>query len=112
MFKYLFIFVYFSDLPIVSTGQPVYYPERGMDTILACSAKNATAVFWQRLYASQRRVSINSGPAYPKYSGGTISNPSLTVHQVTNYDDGEYLCIGQNSFATKSASTKIISGSK
>jgi hypothetical protein len=43
----------------VSTGQPEYYPERGTDTILACSAKNATSVYWQRFYPSQRRVSIN-----------------------------------------------------
>ena len=105
------IFVYFVDIPIVSTDQPVYYSEIGTDTILACSAKNATFVYWQRLYSSQR-VDINSGAADAKYSGGTISNPSLTVHQITKYDDGNYLCIGENSFGFKSASTKIISGSK
>jgi hypothetical protein len=111
LFNFLFIIEYFVDLPIVSTGQPEYYPERGTDTILACSAKNATSVYWQRLYPSQTRVSINPA-VYAKYSGGTISNPSLTVHTVKYYDDGEYLCIGKNSFGTKSASTKIISGSK
>jgi hypothetical protein len=83
----------FVDNPIVSTGQPEYYPERGTDTILACSAKNATFLYWQRFYPSQSRESINPA-GYAKYSGGTMYNPSLTVHTVTYYDDGGYLCIG------------------
>ena len=105
---FLFIFVYFVDLPIVSTSRTEYYPERGRDTTLACSVQNATSVYWQRLYPSQAIYPLTNR----KYSGVTISNPSLTVHQVTSNDDGEYLCTGKNNFGIESASTKIISGSK
>ena len=56
-----------------------------------------TVVFWQRIVNGQpTSINFNSN----KYSGSTVSNPSLTIFSTVSEDIGVYRCLATNVVGT------------
>lgn len=54
-----------------------------------------TRVFWQFTRNSQT-TQIDVSTSQGKYTGSTVSDPSLTVHNAAFTDEGSYQCFAEN----------------
>ena len=43
-----------------------------------------------------------------KFSGGTLSDPSLTINNIVKSDEGIYACIAKNCFGTTSSEDSVL----
>jgi len=43
-----------------------------------------------------------------KFSGGTLSDPSLTINNIAKSDEGIYACIANNCFGTTSSEDSVL----
>lgn len=76
----------------------------GNSTTITCRVTgNYTAVFWEHQYNGP--ISKINTTGSTKYSGGTISTPSLTIHNFSVSDIGSYRCSGKNSVGTAHSPT-------
>lgn len=103
-----------TDIPIVQVLQSQYSVNIGSSRTLECTVTanpTHTNVYWQRNVAGQlTQITIDN----VKYSGSTVGNPSLTVNNAENNDEGFYICFATNSVGTgQSANTYLdVIGSK
>ncbi|XP_061169583.1 hemicentin-1-like [Saccostrea echinata] len=95
-----------GTLPTVQVGSSAYTGIGGGSVTLVCSIissnPTATAVIWEK--------DINGNPTNVqnfmggRISGGTVSQPSLTISSLTGSDTGTYYCSARNSVGTGSRS--------
>lgn len=97
-------------LPTVQVGSSVYSGITGGTVTLVCSIissnPSATSVIWEK--------DINGFPTNvsslmaSRISGGTVSQPSLTISSLTAGDTGTYYCSAANSVGTGSRSSTTL----
>ena len=67
-----------------------------------------TVVFWRRVINGQL-TNIDLGTNNNnKYSGSTVSTPSLTITNAQNSDEGNYVCYATNLAGTGSSSQTFL----
>ena len=103
-------------LPTVTIPVTAYTVTTGQSITLACTVTSATqvgSVFWQINFGGQI-TTINSNTNTNKYSGSTVTTPSLTILNADNSDAGVYTCFATNSAGTgqSGTTTLTVTGSK
>lgn len=64
---------------------------------------SASSVFWRKIPSDgdvSKAKDINVASSNGKYSGSTISNPSLTINNADNSDKAKYMCMATNNVGT------------
>ena len=94
--KHFFIL---SDLPIVTVTPDQQSIIVGKPVTLGCSVQANpmhTTVVWRKVVNGV----ATDLPASSRYSGSTVSNPSLSITSVQSGDIGNYVCYATNSVVT------------
>ena len=103
MISYLFL----PDVPQVTVTRDAYSVDVGGSVTLQCSVTADPVhnnVYWRKVDGgTETSITIDNS----KYTGSTISNPSLTINTVTFNDTGTYYCYASNSVGT-GVSTQVI----
>ena len=60
-----------------------------------------TDITWIKTTAADYEI-VNVVSVDGKFSGGTLSDPSLTINKIAKSDEGTYVCIAENRFGTSS----------
>ncbi|XP_052080325.1 hemicentin-1-like isoform X2 [Mytilus californianus] len=98
----------FGDIPIVTIKHDVYNRTYGYNVTLECmidSYPNHTNVYWQHIY---NETVLNITSDSPGVYGSTVTNPSLTILQVSSEESGQYICFAVNIVGTgKSVPTTL-----
>lgn len=105
--------MYFAEVPIVHIVKSSYFVNRGEDITLQCTVSSNGAlqqVFWTKDINGDITV-LEIGI---RYHGSSVINPSLTVSNVANADEGIYSCFASNSIGIGSSQPTIlnVTGSK
>ena len=105
----------FVDVPSVTVGQG-YTCIIGNTITMTCtifSTPSATSVQWNR-NTNTVPVAINVASNPTKYSGATVSTPSLTISNCLESDEGYYTCQATNAVGTDVSSLTFLNvqGSK
>ncbi|CAG2256290.1 HMCN [Mytilus edulis] len=90
-----------GTLPIVTVAQTNYPVNYGQSIQLVCTVSatpSHTQVYWTRVQNTQAVTITTSNTA--KYSGSTVSNPSLTINVVDQNDETFYVCYATNAVGT------------
>ncbi|XP_060079143.1 hemicentin-1-like [Ylistrum balloti] len=97
-----------GSLPVVTVAQPNYSVIIGNAVTLVCTinaSPAASTVSWRRLVGGvSTGISIGSS----KYSGSVIGNPSLTINDAQNSDEGFYICQATNVVGTGESSNTYL----
>lgn len=103
------------DVPSVTVGQG-YTVTLGNSITLQCTVfatPSATSVQWNKV-TNNVPVAINVGSNPSKYSGASISTPSLTITNSAESDEGYYTCQATNAAGTGTSTQTFLNvqGSK
>ena len=82
----------------------------GQSHTITCSVSSSsviTDVTWIKTTAVSYEI-INVDDVDRKFSGGTLSNPSLTINNIVKSDEGTYLCRATNCFGTTSSEDSVL----
>ncbi|XP_071159627.1 hemicentin-1-like isoform X20 [Mytilus edulis] len=86
-----------GNTPVVTVLSNQYSVNIGASRTLECTVTASPThnnVYWQRnINGVSTTITINNN----KYSGSTVSNPSLTINNADNNDEGFYICFATNS---------------
>ena len=99
-----FCFKIFSDKPIVKIGQSSYSVNYGNQVTLTCTVTAQplhTIVYWRKIQGGQQ-TTIDM--TLSKYSGSTVTSPSLTITNADMTDETFYICYAQNVVGTGQSS--------
>lgn len=102
------IFVLFIDVPRVTVAQDSYAVTTGTTVTLQCSVfaiPQATSIIWDRVVNGVRDSMDTTSN---RYSGATVNNPSLTIHNTEGDDSGIYRCYAKNAVGTTSSPGVIL----
>lgn len=81
--------------------QSVYSVDYGSSVTIPCRVSadpGATSISWQRTSGSvTKNLDI---PNIPRYGGGTVASPSLTITNAQLGDEGDYRCSATNSIGS------------
>lgn len=65
-----------------------------------------TTVYWRRVInGALTDITVTNNN---KYSGSTVSSPSLTIFNADNSDEGNYICYADNSVGTGQSSQTFL----
>ena len=96
------------DIPVVNVLSNQYSVNIGSSVTLECTvvaSPTHTTVYWERnVNGVSTRITTGTG----KYTGSTVSNPSLTVNNADNSDEGFYICFATNSVGTGQSSNTYL----
>jgi hypothetical protein len=70
------------------------------------SISDITDISWIKTSATGDKIAIVVGED-GKFSGGTLSDPSLTINGIAKSDEGTYACIAKYCFGTTSYVLKL-----
>lgn len=109
------LFCFQTATPIVQIAQNSYSVNLGGAVELVCIVSAdppVSSITWTRTVNGVTST-LNIG-SLTRFTGGTVSNPSLTILNAQTSDEGTYVCSAQNSAGTgQSGSTTLsIVGSK
>lgn len=109
LFPFILIFhLLISDLPTVTIPQS-YSVDFGSSITIECqitATPGVTSVSWSRIINGQTTtITISNNN---KFSGGTVSNPSLTITGADNSDEGFYICSASNSVGTGQSQQRFL----
>ncbi|XP_069133480.1 hemicentin-1-like isoform X12 [Argopecten irradians] len=97
-----------GSLPVVTVAQNSYTITTGGTITLVCTVSatpSASSVSWRRLVGgASTPISVTGN----KYSGVTLSNPSLTISGAQSSDEGFYICQATNIVGTGESSTTYL----
>ena len=94
---------YFTDIPSVTIALSNYNANIGATVTLGCTviaSPSVTSVYWRRIVNNQQQ---NIDASNSKYSGSTVSSPSLVISNAALSDEGSYVCFATNSIGTGSS---------
>lgn len=91
--------MFFPGTPSVVVPQPTYSVNFGGTVTLTCTVSANPAhnsVYWQKVVNGvSQPVTIGN-----RYTGSTVSSPSLTISNAVQNDEGFYVCYAVNSVGT------------
>lgn len=94
------LYVFLTDIPNVTIKHNAYNTTYGYNVTLDClidSFPNHTHVYWRHIYdGTVSNITSDSPGVY----GSTVTDPSLTLLQVTSWDSGHYICFAVNIVGT------------
>ena len=64
-------------------------------------------ISWIKTSATGDKIAIVVGED-GKFSGGTLSDPSLTINNIAKSDEGTYMCRATNCFGTTSSEYSVL----
>ncbi|CAG2253540.1 HMCN [Mytilus edulis] len=98
-----------GDVPSVLIEKAQYSVWIGNTVTLACTVTanpSHTTVYWKRVInGALTDITVTNNN---KYSGSTVSSPSLTIFNVDNSDEGNYICYADNSVGTGQSSQSFL----
>ncbi|KAK6963489.1 hemicentin-1, partial [Biomphalaria glabrata] len=93
-----FVSLLVTLLPVISPPNNTNVPSQENTTVmLDCQVAPLDSL--SDLYWTKNGVKLNTTGS-SKYSGGTKSNPNLTINSMTDADVGRYECVATNNFGT------------
>lgn len=98
------------DIPSVVIQQPQYSVLVGNSITLVCTVTanpTHTSVNWRRT-VNGVTTDIVVANSNNKYSGSTVSTPSLTINNAAQADEGNYVCYASNSIGTGQSSQTFL----
>ncbi|VDI54451.1 hemicentin [Mytilus galloprovincialis] len=99
-----------GNIPTVNVLSNTYTVILGNTITLGCevtATPKETTVFWRRIVNGQLQdIDMNSNSN--RYSGSTVDNPSLTIRNAGNSDEGNYVCYATNLAGTGSSSQTFL----
>lgn len=107
-FELIFSLLHFLDVPsvVIGSGSAVVY---GGSVTITCSISSnpiAQTMYWQKTVGGvSTTLDIASNP---RFQGGTLTNPSLTITSVTLDDRGEYRCFATNIVGTGQSGAAVL----
>ncbi|XP_076098442.1 hemicentin-1-like isoform X7 [Mytilus galloprovincialis] len=98
-----------GNVPSVVIGQPQYSVLISNTVTLGCTVTanpSHTTVYWRRVInGALTDITVTNNN---KYSGSTVSSPSLTIFNADNSDEGNYICYADNSVGTGQSSQTFL----
>ena len=94
--------IYLSGVLSVQIVQSSYSVLIGQSRTLEClvsGSPGATSVYWEKIVGSST-TTINSNTNTNKYTGSTVSTPSLTILNADQSDEANYVCYAVNAVGT------------
>ena len=103
--------MYFKDLLTVTIPQPSYSALIGSNSVtITCfvsGTPSASSVSWTKTQNGvQTTLDITNSNG--KYQGGTVSTPSLTIRNIVQNDEANYVCSATNLVGTASSQTAFL----
>ena len=86
-------------MQIVQSSYSVLIGQSRTLECLVSGSPSATSVYWQKVVNSVT-TTINSNTNTNKYSGSTVTTPSLTVLNADQNDEANYVCFATNAVGT------------
>lgn len=109
-FLYWFLYCVFAEPPTVVVTLPNYQTDFGNSVTLGCTVTANpvhTIVYWRKIVNSVS-TNINVGSSGGKYSGSTVSSPSLVVNNANLDDKASYVCYAENSIGVGQSTSTVL----
>lgn len=109
--------MYFQGLLSVTIPQPSYSAILGSPSVriecIVSGIPSATSIEWTKNSGGQIS-NLNVASINGKYQGGTLGNPSLTIMNIAQSDEANYVCKATNIAGTASSQQAFldVTGSK
>lgn len=107
---YIVIFHLLLAIPQVQILQDSYSANYGTSITLDCIVTAVplhTVVTWRKT-KSGTATNINVAASSGKYSGGTVSSPSLVINSANLDDEASYVCSAANSIGIGNSSSTVL----
>ncbi|XP_071166173.1 basement membrane-specific heparan sulfate proteoglycan core protein-like isoform X2 [Mytilus edulis] len=94
------VMVVTGNVPNVSFTQTSFTGNYGDTITLGCTVSanpGVTSVYWQKVSGS---ITSTVDMSNSRYTGSSVSTPSLTITNLNSNDDGNYICLAANSIGT------------
>ncbi|GFR66575.1 hemicentin-1 [Elysia marginata] len=97
-----------TALPQVTAGPPttVTVPEGTAESTLLCTVSGNPAV--NNVYWLRNGALVDTVASPAKYSGSSLSTPSLTIRDLVRGDSGQYVCAAVNSIGATNSQTVTV----
>ncbi|XP_063420714.1 hemicentin-1-like [Mytilus trossulus] len=98
------------DIPSVNLQQSIYNVNYGSSVVLVCSVTANpvhTTVYWRKI-KNGVTTDINVVNSNNKYSGSSVSSPSLQINNVDLNDEAYYVCFATNSVGSGQSSQTFL----
>lgn len=109
-FVYWFLYCVFAEPPTVVVTLPNYQTDFGNSVTLGCTVTANpvhTIVYWRKI-VNGVSSNINVGSSGGKYSGSTVSSPSLVVNNANLDDKASYVCYAENSIGVGQSTSTVL----
>lgn len=109
-FVYWFLYCVFAEPPTVVVTLPNYQTDFGNSVTLGCTVTANpihTIVYWRKI-VNGVSTNINVGSSGGKYSGSTVSSPSLVVNNANLDDRASYVCYAENSIGVGQSTSTVL----
>ena len=107
---YIIKHVYFTDKPSIRIRPANVKIVEGQSHTITCSISSIseiTDITWIKTTAVGYEI-VNVVGVEGKFSGGTLSDPSLTINNIVKSDEGTYVCRATNCFGTASSEYSVL----
>jgi hypothetical protein len=101
---------YFIGKPSIHISPTNVEVVEGQSNTIACfvsSISDITDVTWIKTTVVGNEI-VNVAGVDGKFSGGTLSSPSLTINNIAKLDEGTYMCRATNCFGTTSSEYSVL----
>ena len=101
---------YFIGKPSIHISPTNVEIVEGQSNTITCSVSSIsviTDVTWIKITAVGNEI-VNVVSVDRKFSGGTLSDPSLTINNIAKSDEGTYMCRATNCFGTTSSEYSVL----
>ena len=101
---------YFIGRPSIHISPTHVEVVRGQSHTITCSVSSIpviTDVTWIKTTAVGSEI-VNVVGVDGKFSGGTLSDPSLTINNIAKLDEGTYVCTATNCLGTTSSEYSVL----
>ena len=101
---------YFIGKPSIHISPTNVEVVEGQSNTITCSVSSIsviTDVTWIKTTAVGNEI-VSVVGVDGKFSGGTLSDPSLTINNIAKSDEGTYMCRAKNCFGTTSSEYSVL----